>query len=201
MPWFKQLDFFARFLDSPARRPAPVATPRRASGRDHTLEAQARELLRSVGAHKLIPLVRVEWSARLRTSAGRADFHRSLITLNPRLHEHGLAEIDRTFRHELAHLLAHSRAGRRRIDPHGGEWRLACRDFGIADEQRCHTLPFPRQTRSRLFLYSCPRCAKDFPRVRRIRRGVACLACCREYNSGKYDKQFQLRLVRVASPA
>ena len=37
-------------------------------------------------------------------------------------------EVDRTLRHELAHLLAQWRVGRRRIAPHGKEWRQACRD-------------------------------------------------------------------------
>src|ERR1700687_2873461 len=40
-------------------------------------------------------------------------------------------EIERTLRHELAHLLAQFRVGRRRIAPHGAEWRRACRDLGI----------------------------------------------------------------------
>jgi len=137
---------------------------------------------------------------RLRTAAGRADFRSKLVSLNPRLREHGEAEIDRTLRHELAHLVAHLRAGRRRISPHGPEWRQACCDLGIGDERRCHTLPFPTRPRARRYLYRCPKCAADFPRVRRMKRAVACLACCRRHNRGAYDKQFQLRLVR-ASPS
>lgn len=179
----------------PVRTPAPTA---RRSGRDADLEAKARELLRVVGATTLLPVVEVEWNARLRSAAGRAHYHRALVSLNPRLQEHGAAEIDRTLRHELAHLIAHAHAGRRRISPHGPEWRRACCELGIADEQRCHTLPFPRRERARRFLYRCSRCGLEFPRVRPIRRNVACLACCREYNRGRYDKQFQLGLVRSA---
>ena len=165
------------------------------NGRDLQLEANARDLLRALGAIVLLPLVRVEWNSRLRTAAGRADFHKKLISLNPRLSEHGPAEIDRTLRHELAHLLAHSRAGRRRISPHGAEWREACRHLGIGDEQRCHTLPFPRQPRRRPFLYRCPKCGHEYPRVRRIRRAVACLACCRRHNRGHYNQRFKLKLI------
>jgi ribosomal protein L37AE/L43A len=54
--------------------------------------------------------------------------------------------------------------------------------------------------RARPFLYRCPSCGRDFPRVRRIRRGLACLACCRRHNRGRYDKRFQLRLVPLARP-
>ncbi|MFN2509100.1 MAG: SprT-like domain-containing protein [Chthoniobacterales bacterium] len=149
-----------------------------------------------MGASALLPDLRVEWNPRLRSAAGRAHYKKSLVSLNIRLPEHGAAEIDRTLRHELAHLIAQARAKRRRIAPHGAEWRRACRELGIADEERCHMLPFPTQRRTPRLLYRCPLCRRDFPRVRRIRRAVACLACCRRHNRGEFDKNFQLRLVR-----
>jgi SprT protein len=164
-------------------------------GRDAALEAKAREILAAVDAGELGREVHVEWNARLHSGAGRADSRRNLISLNPRLREHDSAEIDRTLRHELAHLLAQFRAGPRRIPPHGAQWRRACRDLGIADEARCHTLPFPVKQRARRFLYRCSRCGKDFPRVRPIKRAVACLECCRKYNRGKFDPRARLRLV------
>ena len=167
-------------------------------GRDFGLETKARELLAALNAGELAESVRVEWNARLFSAAGRADSRRKLISLNPRLREHDVAEIDRTLRHELAHLLAQSRAGRQRLAPHGAEWRKACRDLGIADEGRCHALPFPVQRRARPFLYRCPRCGKDFPRARRIKRAIACLDCCRKFNRGKFDRSAQLRLVQSA---
>lgn len=164
-------------------------------GRDVHLEGIARGLLRAFGAFVIADKIRVEWNPRLRTCAGRADSRRSLISLNPRLGEHGAAEIDRTLRHELAHLLAQFRAGRRRISPHGTQWRQACVDLGIADEPRCHALPFPVKRRSRPYHYRCAQCGLDFRRVRPIRRVVACLACCRKHNGGKFDARFRLELV------
>jgi SprT protein len=164
------------------------------TGHDSALEAKARELLRAFDATPLARSLRVEWNSRLRSAAGRADFRYGLVSLNPRLVDHGAAEIDRTLRHELAHLLAQFRAGRRRISPHGAEWREACRDLGIADEVRCHTLPFPVNRRARRFIYICPNCRRDFPRVRRLRRAVACLPCCRAHNGGAFDRRFRLRL-------
>ena len=164
-------------------------------GRDFALEVKAQEILRNLDAAALAREVRVEWNARLFSAAGRADSRRKLVSLNPRLREHDAAEIDRTLRHELAHLLAQFRAGRRRVPPHGAEWRKACRDLGIGDESRCHALPFPVQRRTRRFLYRCERCAKEFPRVRRIKRAVACLDCCRKFNRGKFDSKARLRLV------
>jgi SprT protein len=179
----------------------PTGPPLVVLGRDSELEGKAREMLRPLSAPELASSVHVEWNARLFSAAGRADFRRKLVSLNPRLREHDPAEIDRTLRHELAHLLAQFRAGRRRVAPHGAEWREACRDLGIGDESRTHALPFPIQRRSRRFLYGCPRCGKEFPRVRPIKRAIACLDCCRKFNRGKFDSSARLRLVRRAPSA
>ncbi len=135
--------------------------------RDVDLELRARELLRATDAARIARFVRVEWQPRLKSCAGRADYRAKLVSLNPRLAEQGEAEIDRTLRHELAHLLA----------------------------QRCHNLPFPIAERARRFLYKCPSCRRDFARVRRIRRAIACLACCRAHNRGEFDARFRLQLV------
>jgi len=157
---------------------------------------KARELLRSLGAARIANELRVEWNPRLKTAAGRADYRQRLVSLNPQLLEHP-PEIDRTLRHELAHILAQFRSARRRILPHGVEWRQACRDLGISDEKRCHNLPFPVSERARRYLYRCPCCQRDFPRVSRIKRAVACLACCRAHNGGEFDARFRLRLVSI----
>ena len=211
MRLFKQLEFIFRDGDSLTRRLRRPPLPQGEGlgegnsnafglGRDVDLESKARNLLRELGAAKLAREVRVEWNPRLKTAAGRADFRQKLISLNPLLRDvrAGLAfnreEIDRTLRHELAHLLAQFRVGRRRIAPHGPEWREACRDLGIADEARCHNLPFATKAYPARFVYRCPNCRQEFPRVRRIRRAIACLACCRKHNGGNFDARFRLRL-------
>ena len=163
-------------------------------GRDKSLETKARELLHSLGADRIAHELRVEWNSHLKTAAGRADYRQKLISLNPLLFDNP-AEIDRTLRHELAHILAQFRAGRCRVLPHGAEWREACRDLGIADEKRCHNLPFPTRTYAVRFIYRCPNCRQEFPRVRRVRRPIACLSCCRKRNGGEFDPRFRLRLV------
>ncbi len=213
MRLFKQLEFIFRETDSLTRRlhrpPLPQgegwgegSSKRFRRSRDVDLESKARNLLRELGAAKLAREVRVEWNPRLKTAAGRADFRQKLISLNPLLRDvrAGLAfnreEIDRTLRHELAHLLAQFRVGRRRIAPHGPEWREACRDLGIADEARCHNLPFATKAYPARFVYRCPNCRQEFPRVRRIRRAIACLACCRKHNGGNFDARFRLKLLR-----
>src|SRR5437899_10536387 len=196
MRLLRQLEFVlaGQALRLPKSEPASDALSLQFQGLDPDLERQARELLRTNGANRIAMELRVEWNSRLKTAAGRADYRHKLISLNPRLLEHP-AEIDRTLRHELAHLLAQFRARRRRFLPHGDEWLSACRDLAIGDEKRCHNLPFPVSACARRYLYKCPRCRRDFPRTRRIKRAVACLACCRAHNGGEFDARFRLRLM------
>src|SRR6266568_8920791 len=218
MRLFRQLEFILRDTDSLTRRLQRLPLPEGEGGgegksrtsrrsRDLDLEFKSRNLLRELGAAKLAREIRVEWNPRLKTAAGRADFHEKLISLNPLLRDvrAGLAfnrdEIDWTVRHELAHLLAQWRVGRRRIAPHGPEWREACRDLGIADEARCHNLPFASKSFPPRFVYVCPNCQQEFPRVRRIRRAIACLACCRKHNGGDFDLRFRLKLIRQGDSA
>ncbi len=192
MPLLRQLEFAFRTVAASLWDASRFAE--QSGYRDIDLQQTARELMRANGAARIAAELRVEWNSRLKTAAGRADYRQKLISLNPRLSEHP-AEIDRTLRHELAHVLAQFRVGRRRILPHGVEWRQACRDLGITDEKRCHNLPFPVSERARRFLYKCPNCQRDFPRTRRIKRAVACLACCRAHNGGEFDARFRLKLI------
>ena len=204
MPLLRELKFAfpgssVAGIGDPGRLTAPQITGVTDPGynnveRNLNVEQIARALLRANGAARIAAELRVEWNSRLKTAAGRADYRQKLISLNPRLSEHP-AEIDRTLRHELAHLLAQFRAGRRRILPHGEEWREACRDLGIKGEKRCHNLPFPVRRYVARFVYRCPNCRQEFPRVRRVRRAVACLACCRAHNGGEFDARFRLRLL------
>jgi SprT protein len=163
---------------------------------DDALTTQAVDLLAEAGAPEVAQKVRVAWNSRLTTTAGMARYRENLVVLNPRLQDFSAGEVDRTLRHELAHLLAHARHRRRRIAPHGGEWQQACRDLGLHDEKRCHELPLPRRTVARRHFYACSHCGANYPRVRPIRRKVACLKCCRTHNRGQFHERFVLRKVR-----
>src|SRR6186713_2788778 len=99
---FEQLDLTfelrgptAIAADVPPRAPATCCSVFKHRGRDPRLEEIACELLSHVGAEALARRVRVQWHPRLRTAAGRAAYHHAVISLNPRLHEHGSSEIDR----------------------------------------------------------------------------------------------------------
>ncbi len=194
----RQLDFIAALegLIAPFRpHPVPVAPREAPVAALPELEETARTLLGGIGCHTLAKEVQVRWHSRLRTTAGQAYYAKSLVRMNPKLIQFGMEEVDKTLRHELAHLVARFRAGRRRIAPHGAEWRQACRDLGLADEKRCHDLPLPRTRQRARHRYHCPHCRCDYDRVRPFRRAVACLECCRAHARGRYDERF--RLVKV----
>lgn len=166
--------------------------------RDPILEQLAANLLIRAGCVSVAEKIEVRWSARMRSTAGIAYFHKRLILLNPLLAGLGQNEVDRTLRHELAHFVAQYRAGRRRIAPHGSEWREACRDMGIPGEPRCHTLPFRSARLSRKYFYRCKSCGTTLARVRPPKRPLACIKCCRVYSGGKYDERF--RFIPVSPP-
>jgi len=174
---------------------ARAAYPR---GRDAELEAGARRLVQQLpDCYAFAAKIEVHWNTRMRSTAGRAWQGKGRVELNPRLHECPEGEIDRTLRHELAHLVAYFRASRfglrRRIEPHGAEWGLACHELGIPNEERTHRLDALKSRRLPLrFRYRCPVCDRDYPRARPIRRPLACGPCCEQSNGGRYDTRFRL---------
>lgn len=166
------------------------------------LTRQATSLITNVGLPKVARKVSVHWNPRMRTAAGRAFYESLRVELNPellKLPEIDVdAEVDRTLRHELAHLVAYHRVGRRKIAAHGKEWQQACVDLGIPDESRCHTLPFePRRVKKKL-AYQCPACDSTIYRVRRFQHAVACYDCCQQHAGGRYDDRFRLKAKRLA---
>lgn len=162
---------------------------------DPILEEVARVLLKQVGCRELSKEVSVFWNPRLRTTAGLAYYRTRRVILNPKLIEVSSEEVQITLRHELAHLVAQARAGRQRVSPHGAEWQQACADLGIPNEARCHNLPFKQRRVTRRYFYQCPECGEILPRVRPIKRRVACVKCCRKYNDGKYSERFRFHLI------
>jgi SprT protein len=185
-------------------RPAfaePDSTPPEspATGEDAALTEQCRTLLRGLDLEGAAGLVRVCWNARMRSTAGYASYPAWRIELNPRLREFE-GQVERTLRHELAHLIAYHRSGRRRIEPHGPEWRRACADLGIPDESACHRLPLPRREVRRKFAYACACCGLIVRRVKKFRRHTACRACCSKHNRGQYDARYRFVLLAEAPP-
>ena len=159
-----------------------------------SMTRRAREFAVRFQLGDLAKLVHVAWNRRMRTAAGRAHYRECQIELNPRLVTlpNAAEEIERTFLHELAHLVAHHRHRGRKIQAHGTEWQRACADLGIPGESIYHQLPFEGRKIRRKFAYRCPVCTTEFERVKKFRQMVACYSCCREHTGGAYHDRFRL---------
>lgn len=179
-----------------ARRRAIVVESRiskvRAEDFDGGFTEWCRERAFELELPELARRVRVCWNVRMRTAAGRAWWPDRLIELNPKLQDFPQEEVWRTLRHELAHLVAYERCGRRRIEPHGTEWQTACAELGIPGESPYHDLPLKRRKMRKKFAYVCPECQSAIQRVKKIQRSVACYSCCRKFNGGAFAARYQL---------
>ena len=187
------MDFGRSVMRRVRASPDELRKPRKSSRlrQDPLLEDFANQLLSAANCRGL--KVSVCWNPGLRTTAGFAVWRERRIILNPKLVEFSAGEVQRTLRHELAHLLAQHRAGRRRIEAHGPDWRAACADLGIPNEPRCHDLPFKRRKIERKFFYACPACSTVLARVRPVRKRIACGKCCRKHNGGAYQERFRFK--------
>lgn len=182
---FRWSSLFGFRLSAPEERP-------KSGIEDKGLTAWCEEASKALSLHELARKVSVSWNSRMQTTAGRAWWPHRSIELNPKLKECEPEELWRTLKHELAHLVAYERSGRRRIEPHGKEWMAACADLGIPNEQPYHNLPFKRRRMKRNHAYVCPNCFSTIHRVKPIRRMVACYDCCRKFSGGRYHDRFRL---------
>ena len=188
--------------DSPAEAPknraaVPEGYVKVKIGRDDGLTERAVAHAERLGLKKLSKQVVVVWNRRMRTAAGRAFYQNSRIEMNPKLQTLPGAdsekEIEGSFLHELAHLVAFNRNPGKRIQPHGHEWKKACVDLGIPGEDRCHSLDFQPRRMKRNHAYVCINCGTVVERVRKFKRIVACYACCKAHTRGKFDMRFVLK--------
>ena len=178
----------------------PTTTNSRLSIRreiDPPLTELCQQLARDLGLEHLAVNVVVVWNPRMRSTAGRAWLLELQIEMNPRLQSLDPQHIQVILRHELAHLVAAQRNKGKRISPHGAEWRRACADLGIPGEKACHRLPLPARKQKIRYLYHCPQCHTEIPRVRPMKKHLACRRCCADFNGGRYDPRF--RFVRKAA--
>jgi predicted SprT family Zn-dependent metalloprotease len=187
------------FLVAAVAQPCEAPASHRGADCNLPLLARARAHLTELGLDRLARAVEIRWNPRMRSTAGRATWPDALVELNPALHKVGEGEILRTLLHELAHLVAYERAGRRRIRPHGAEWQQACVDLGIPGESASHRLNLPSRSMRKKWLYVCPRCQARVERVKRMARYSACWPCCRQFSAGKYDGRFRFAERRLGS--
>lgn len=97
-----------------------------------------------------------------------------------------LKAIEEIVKHEMIHLWLHVRG---LPSGHTAEFRAKARQMGQPKTRHQIEPPKPRNG----WEYTCVTCNTSFTRRRRFGRSVACAACCKEFNNGKFDARFKLR--------
>ncbi len=121
-----------------------------------------------------LPPVTIKWSKRMRI-AGTCDSHRRIITLSYVYHTHFPNDVDDTLKHEMIHL---------RCPHHDAAFRREAARIGTS--VHCHDYP-ELHPRAR-FIYVCPTCNTEYPRVKRAQ--LYCGRCARR----GFDPRFKLIL-------
>lgn len=89
-------------------------------------------------------------------------------------------EVRNVILHEIAHAIAGIGAG------HSRKWRRIATNIGCSFVSRVNkNAVMPERTK----IATCPNCGKVC-RYYKVRRSLACKACCDKYNNGKYTKEY-----------
>ena len=133
---------------------------------------------------------------RIRTSEERRVTHRHLIFIEPAMQSQS---IEVTVAHELIHLSDRVHGTPRRHHHHGYDSIAAdealITGYAVEDlrvllhEESMKLEQVRRERRPIRYLYECPHCRKQYPRVRRYTHAVSCSSCDKSYNP-----QFKLLL-------
>ncbi len=147
-----------------------------------------------------LPLPKLTWNSRLRSSAGRfcpgsrniLKPRAPLIEIASYLQEldDGLLHITDTLLHEMIHYwlwIKHKPYG------HTPEFHHIMKRVGARRYN-----PVPKLSAVK-YWYECPRCLHKSPARRRL-GSVACLSCCKKWNQGKYHENFRLRIAGAQAP-
>jgi hypothetical protein len=130
---------------------------------------------------------RFEWDSS-RRRFGQCSYGPKIISLSRHLvlanHE---ARVTNTILHEIAHALLPVGVH------HGPAWVRKAKAIGC-DGLRCYdsgqTIPLVHAWLP--YTGTCPGCKKTHGKTRVPRRPIACTACCRAHNRGRYDERFNL---------
>src|SRR5262249_40022107 len=154
-------------------------------------------ILPGFGEEPFDGLVSLPTAARPKTPS--TDY-RHLIFVEPDLLPLG---IEVTVAHELIHLADRVSGNPRRHRCHGhdaislDEARLTERDpeelRALLQEETARREEALRSARPYRFLYKCPTCQKEYPRVYRFRHPVSCGRCGRRYNAASLLELHPLR--------
>lgn len=139
-----------------------------------------------------LPACKIAWNRRFRNLGGRIDCRRRLLELSAAHFEAcGAVALGVVLIHEQIHLSLFEQGL-----PSGHTPLFKARSCAIGLTDIHHAMPLPARLKKPaiLHLYQC-RCGKVIESPRRFRTPRACTACCNQFNSGRYDVRFALRLI------
>ncbi len=151
----------------------------------------------ALGCYCYVPPLPVSaWRMRTETGEERRTTHRHLIFIEPAMQ---CQSIEVTVAHELIHLADRVNGTPRRHSHHGydsiADDEAAITGYAVEDlrvllhEESRRREQVRRERRPIRYLYECPECGKQYPRVRRYTHAVSCSSCDKSYNP-----QFKLSL-------
>ena len=135
-----------------------------------------------------LPLPRLLWNSRLRSSAGRFSPAKKnpLIEVASYLQE--LPEAQKHIRDTLLHEMVHYYLWHKeRPYGHTPEFHRILKRVGAS---RYNTVP---KTTGIKYWYECRHCQKKVPARRKL-GAVACLECCKKWNKGYFSARFLLEI-------
>lgn len=112
------------------------------------------------------------------------------ITLSAKLTQlNDFDKVNDTILHEIAHALVGTGNGHNRV------WKAKCREIG-ANPARTYD-GSETKLPSGKYIASCDNCNREWPMHRARRRISACAQCCNEFNNGRFDFKYQIRIRKV----
>lgn len=120
---------------------------------------------------------------------GSCEYRRKYIRISKyHIKANEWQEIEDTMLHEIAHALTPDDAG------HGRAWKQMCVKIGARPNRVVsnETMIKIKEIAKPKYMYACPNCNHKRPAYRKLKREMACSACCNKYNGGKYHADYKL---------
>ncbi|MFH1698946.1 MAG: SprT-like domain-containing protein [Candidatus Zixiibacteriota bacterium] len=122
-----------------------------------------------------LPLTKIKYSKRM-LAAGAYYSNLKEIRISEKYHLIFPDEVYDTLKHEMIHILQPN---------HNASFKRIARKIGASVRATEH----PELRRKPKYLYICPHCLSEYPRIKRLR-----MASCGKCSKGRYDARYKLIL-------
>lgn len=93
-----------------------------------------------------------------------------------------------TVLHEVAHAITFYNYGKGH--GHDSVWKRIVAGLGASPSSEAHLEAYKPYR----YTYKCPICGTETKTLRKYNNGIACAACCRKYNNGRYSEKYEVYL-------